>query len=265
MRLPGTPAGTLRAKRMSPGSPGRTHQLGAGAGTPSTALARGDVFLFPTPPFLSAPLPSPALPPPLPVSVRSPQSPGSWGIGVSSRSGLAPGLTFQGASGCGPAAPLGTQNSEDQRPQQGRWCRWASGVRVASCPGLTGRLCGPGQWLRPTEPRFPHAQGGAVTALSPRTGEKRERAAACEEPRGWAGLAVAPLVSDIAAPDRRGFSIVVASPPSLSFPRVREETPRLACAGPGPRAPAVSPESAASSRAAPGPRRGPPVPRPAHL
>lgn len=203
MRLPVTPARTLRAKRMSPGSPGRTHQLGAGAGTPSTAR-RGEMSSCSPPPFLSAPLPSPALPhpPPLPVSVRSPQSPGSWGIGVSSGSGLAPGLTFQGTSGCGPAAPLGTQNSEDQRPQQGRWCRWASGVRVASCPGLTGRLCGPGQWLRPTEPRFPHAQGGAATALSPRTGEKRERAAACEEPRGSAGLAGAPFVSDIAAPDR---------------------------------------------------------------
>lgn len=214
-------------------------------------------------PLRPSPLPCPPAPPPLPVSVRSPQSPGSWGIGVSSGSGLAPGLTFQGTSGCGPAAPLGTQNSEDQRPQQGRWCRWASGVRVASCPGLTGRLCGPGQWLRPTEPRFPHAQGGAVTALSPRTGEKRERAAACEEPRGSAGLVVTPLVSDHSC--SRSRRLQHRRPPSLSFPRVREETPRLACAGPGPRAPAVSPDSAASSRVAPGLRRGPPVPRLAHL
>lgn len=161
MRLPVTPARTLRAKRMSPGSPGRAHQLGAGAGTPSTAR-RGEMSSCSPPPLplRPSPLPCPPAPPPLPVSVRSPQSPGSWGIGVSSGSGLVPGLTFQGTSGCGPAAPLGTQNSEDQRPQQGRWCRWASGVRVASCPGLTGRLCGPGQWLRPTEPLLPQGAGG---------------------------------------------------------------------------------------------------------
>lgn len=237
MRLPVTPARTLRAKRMSPGSPGRTHQLGAGAGTPSTAPARGDVFLFPTPPFLSAPLPSPALPHPRPsrsvsAARRAPApgvlaSPPAAGWPRASPSRVPPGAA--------PPRPWEPRTRRTRDPRQGRWCRWASGVRVASCPGLTGRLCGPGQWLRPTEPRFPHAQGGAATALSPRTGEKRQRAAACEEPRGSAGLAGAPFVSDIAAPDRGGFSIVVhRASPSPGCGR-KPLAWRVQGLGPGPR------------------------------